>query len=65
MIKVDSGVSDLQEGGMDLYSSVYTERWVLGVMQYRRVGVGCNAIRDIGWKYSVRLLFWQEVKEVV
>ena len=50
---------------MDLYSSVYTERWVLGVMQYRRVGVGCNAIRDIGWKYSVRLLFWQEVKEVV
>ena len=29
------------------------------------LGVGCNAIKDIGWKYSVRLRFWQEVKEVV
>ena len=25
---------------------------------------GCNAMRGIRWKYSLRPLFWQEVKEV-
>ena len=38
---------------MDLYSSVYTEG-----------SVGCNAMRGIGYKYSLRPLFWPEVKEV-
>ena len=37
---------------MDLYSSVYTKE-----------SVWCNAIRGIGYKYSLRPLFWQEVKE--
>ena len=54
MIEVDSGVSDLQEGNWKVY----------GFVEYTEESVWCNAMRGIGYKYSLRPLFWQEVKEV-
>ena len=53
VIEVHSGVSDLQEGN-----------WICIVVFIQKGRCGCNAMRGIGWKYSLRPLFWQEVKEV-
>ena len=38
--------------------------WICIVVFIQKSGCGCNAMRGIGYKYSLRPLFWQEVKEV-
>ena len=57
MIEVHSGVSDLQEGNWEGIR-------ICIVVFIQKGQCGCNAMRGIGCKYSLRPLFWQEVKEV-
>ena len=38
--------------------------WICIVVFIQKGQCGCNAMRGIGCKYSLRPLFWQEVKEV-
>ena len=38
--------------------------WICIVVFIQKNGCGCNAMRGIGYKYSLRPLFWPEVKEV-
>ena len=35
--------------------------WICIVVFIQKGGCGCNAMRGIGYKYSLRPLFWQEV----
>ena len=57
MIEVHSGVSDLQEGNWEGIR-------ICIVVFIQKGQCVCNAMRGIGCKYSLRPLFWQEVKEV-
>ena len=57
MIEVHSGVSDLQEGNWEGIR-------ICIVVFIQKGQCGWNAMRGIGCKYSLRPLFWQEVKEV-
>ena len=38
--------------------------WIYIVVFIQKSWCGCNAMRGIGWKYSLRPLFWQEVKDI-